>query len=63
MRLNKFIKEFGSFKAKADFKDFFFYYSIEACFRGRTSQEQDKEQISLWRDCLFHAEGKKAPTR
>lgn len=47
MRLNKFIKEFGSFKAKADFKDFFFYYSIEACFRGRTSQEQDKEQISL----------------
>lgn len=48
MRLKEFIKEFGSFKAKADFKDsFFFFFSIEACFRGRTSQEQDKEQISL----------------
>lgn len=46
MRLKEFIKEFGSFKAKADFKDSFFF-SIEACFRGRTSQEQDKEQISL----------------
>lgn len=47
MRLKEFIKEFGSFKAKADFKDSFFFFSIEACFHGRTSQEQDKEQISL----------------